>query len=91
MDFPILFSRNRKVICKLIRLMYYIIDFTLLCGELSAARICTGKVRSIMSIALSTRVDYQKTSRSDYLMMRMVMESLAVLRKDCGKGHTPSL
>ena len=62
--------------------MHYIVDLALLCGELSAARICTGEVGSIVGVALGTGIHHQETARGDDLMVRMVMKGLTVLGED---------
>ena len=44
-----------------------------------------------MSIALGTCIHYEKAARSDDLMMAVIVQSLAVLRKNCGERRSPAL
>ena len=85
MHIPVCGSRLSQAICIVVCLLNDIIDLTLLCSELSAAWICTGEVRSIMSIALCTGINYEQTAGSDDLMMAVIVKSLTVLRKDCSE------
>ena len=82
MDIPIRRARPCKAESQLVRLLHDVIDLTLPYSKFSAAWICTGEVRSIVGIALGTSIHHEETTWGDDLMVRMVMQCLAVLRKD---------
>ena len=48
-------------------------------SELSAARVCTGKVGCIMGIAFGSGINNKKTSRGDDLVVAVIVERLTVL------------
>ena len=76
---------------KLIATVDEVVDFFLLRGELSAARVGTREVGGIVDVALGTGIHHKETSRSDYLVMGVVVQSLTVLRENCGERHAPAL
>ena len=65
----------------------YRVYFFLLLGEAAAAGQSAGEIRAVVAGYLRAGVDDGQTAFGDYLVMRMVVQCLTVLRQDGGEGR----
>ena len=90
-DLTVADARTDHRECELIALMHNVINLTLLGCELAGTRIGAGEIRGIMGVAFRSGIHEQEPSRSDDLVVAVVVKGLAVLRQDGREGNSPAL